>query len=70
MTTHHKAPHQSFWRMWGWPIALGVMTTVGLITALFSDGGLGDMVAWVGLGIPVLVCAWYGWGRSPRTGSR
>ncbi|MCY1308015.1 Cysteine desulfurase [compost metagenome] len=30
----------------------------------------GDMVAWVGLGIPVLVCAWYGWRRSPRTGSR
>ena len=26
--------------------------------------------AWVGLGIPMLVCAWYGWRRSPRTGSR
>ncbi|PIF76896.1 hypothetical protein CLU95_4065 [Variovorax sp. 54] len=70
MTAHHKAPHQSFWRMWGWPIVLGVLTTIGLITALFSDGGIGDMVAWVGLGIPVLVCAWYGWRRSPRTGSR
>ncbi len=70
MTTHHKAPHQSFLRMWGWPIVLGVLTTIGLITALFSDGGIGDMVAWVGLGIPVLVCAWYGWRRSPRAGSR
>ena len=58
--------HQSFWHMWGWPIVLGVMTIVGLISALFSDGGLGDMLAWVGLGIPVAVCAWYGWRRPSR----
>ena len=53
----------SFWHMWGWPIVLGVLTTVGLISALFSEGGLGDMVAWFALGIPVAVCGWYGWRR-------
>ncbi|MGJ7608100.1 hypothetical protein ACSFA7_27465 [Variovorax sp. LT1R20] len=67
MTTHHKTQHQSFWRMWGWPIVLGVLTTIGLISALFSDGGFGDMLAWVALGIPVAVCAWYGWRRSPKS---
>ncbi|MDQ0069796.1 hypothetical protein J2W34_001570 [Variovorax boronicumulans] len=65
MTTHHKTPHQSFWRMWGWPIVLGVLTTIGLISALFSDGGFGDMLAWVALGIPVVVCGWYGCRRAP-----
>jgi nicotinamide riboside transporter PnuC len=66
MTVHHKTPHQSFRRMWGWPIALGVLTAIGLISALFSDGGFGDMLAWVALGIPVVVCGWYGWRRQAR----
>ena len=44
----------------------GLMTAVGLVSALFSDGGLGDMLAWVTLGIPTLVCFWYGWGRRGR----
>jgi hypothetical protein len=35
---------------------MGVLTTVGLISALFSDGGAGDMLAWVTLGIPLAVC--------------
>lgn len=43
--------------MWGWPITLGLLTVFGLISALFSDGGLGDVLAWFALGIPVVVCA-------------
>jgi hypothetical protein len=66
MTTHHKTQHRSFWRMWGWPIVLGLLTAFGLISALFSDGGWGDKLAWVALGIPVAVCAWYGWRRPSR----
>lgn len=54
-----------FWHLWAWPIALGLLTILGLISALFSDGGAGDMLAWVALGIPVGVCAWYGWRRTP-----
>ena len=34
--------------MWGWPIAMGVLTAIGLVSALFSDGGFGDMLAWGG----------------------
>lgn len=59
-------PRHPFWRLWGWPILLGLLTSVGLISALFSDGGAGDAVAWVTLGIPVAVGAWYGWRRPPR----
>jgi hypothetical protein len=63
--SQHPHHHQSFWRMWGWPVVLGLLTTFGLISALFSDGGLGDVLAWITLGIPVLVCAWFGWRRTP-----
>jgi hypothetical protein len=55
-----------FWHLWGWPIALGLLTCVGLVAALFSDGGVGDAVAWGALGIPVAVGAWHGWRRPAR----
>lgn len=58
--------HHSFWRMWRWPIVLGLLTTFGLISALFSDGGLGDIFAWFALGVPVAVCVWFGWRRPAR----
>ena len=61
------ATRSGFWPMWGWPIVLGVLTAVGLVSALFSDGGFGDFVAWVALGIPVAVCLWFGWMRRRRT---
>jgi hypothetical protein len=64
MTKHHH--HPRFWPMWGWPIVLGVLTCIGLVSALFSDGGAGDALAWVALGIPCAVCAWYGWRRPAR----
>lgn len=53
----------SFWTLWGWPSAMGVLTSIGLVSALFSDGGFGDMLAGVALGIPVAVCFWFGWLR-------
>jgi len=47
---------------------MGVLTAVGLVSALFSDGGAGDVIAWVTLGVPVAAGAWLGWRRrSPRS---
>jgi hypothetical protein len=46
-------------RIWTAPIYIGVISTVGLIAALLSDGGLGDYLAWLALGIPVAVVLWY-----------
>ena len=45
-------------RMWGAPVALAVLTASGLLSALVSDGW-GDVWSWIGLGVPVLVMAWY-----------
>ena len=53
-------------RLWTWPIALGVLSTSGLLTALVSDD-LGDVWSWVGLGVPVAVIAWFAW-RPQRPG--
>jgi hypothetical protein len=67
-TPAHPFRHtpSSFWRLWGWPVVLGVLTTLGLVSALFSDGGAGDVVAWVALGVPVGVGVWFGWRRPAR----
>lgn len=46
-------------RLWGAPIVLGVLTLIGLLSALVGDG-VWDTVSAVALGIPVAACAWYG----------
>ncbi|QAZ37944.1 hypothetical protein C1M51_00095 [Methylibium sp. Pch-M] len=46
-------------RLWAWPLALGVLTTTGLVSALLSESW-GDVWSWFALGVPVAVMAWYG----------
>lgn len=41
-------------QIWGVPIVLAILTTVGLISALLGDG-IWDALSAVTLGIPVLV---------------
>ncbi|GKS85753.1 MULTISPECIES: hypothetical protein [unclassified Acidovorax] len=53
-----------FFPLWGWPIALGVLTATGLLSALVSDGW-GDVWSWVALGVPVATMAWFGLRRRP-----
>ena len=52
----------AFWRLWGAPLCLGLLSTSGLISALLSDGW-GDHWSWWALGLPLLVMAWFGWRR-------
>ena len=54
--------------VWSWPVVLGVLTSIGLVSALFSDDGWGDLLANVCLAVPVLVGLWFGWLRQ-RDGS-
>lgn len=58
-----RKPRSSFASTWGWPIALGLLTAIGLVSALFSDGGFGDLLAGVCLAIPTGVGIWHGWLR-------
>ena len=52
--------------LWTWPVVLGALTTVGLVSALLGDG-VWDALSWLTLGVPVGVCFWYGL-RRPRRG--
>lgn len=54
---------RSFKSMWGVPILLGILTAVGLLSALLGDG-MWDKLSAVALGIPVLVAIWYGFRKS------
>jgi hypothetical protein len=47
-----------FMAVWGMPILLGILTTIGLVSALFGDG-VWDAVSALTLGSPVAVGAWY-----------
>lgn len=51
-----------FRRLWGAPIVLGIMTAIGLVSALLGDG-LWDAVSAFMLAAPVLVSAWFYWKR-------
>lgn len=46
-------------KLWAWPLALGLLSASGLVSALVSDDW-GDGWSWVALGVPVLVLAWHG----------
>ena len=42
-------------QIWGAPVVLGLLSAVGLVAALVADG-LGDVISWVILTSPVVVC--------------
>jgi hypothetical protein len=54
-----------FLRLWGMPILLGILTTIGLVAALLGDGLL-DYVSAVALAIPTGLGAWHGLRRQGR----
>lgn len=42
-------------QIWSGPLALGVSSVIGLVSALFADG-LWDALSWLTLAAPVAVC--------------
>mgnify|MGYP003489608917 CR=1 FL=1 len=46
-------------QLWFMPVLLGVLTTIGLVSALLGDG-IWDIVSAFALGAPVIAGAWYG----------
>ncbi len=45
-------------RIWAMPILLGVSSAIGLSAALLGDG-IWDVLSWISLGVPVLLCLRY-----------
>ncbi|MEG3087484.1 hypothetical protein [Sphingomonas sp. PB4P5] len=48
---------QSLARMFAWPMAIALASLVGLVSALAGDG-IEDVVAWLGLALPIAAVAW------------
>jgi hypothetical protein len=55
----------AFLRLWGIPIVLAILTTVGLLAALLGDG-VWDAVSGVALAIPVLLGTWHSLRKQDR----
>jgi hypothetical protein len=51
-------------KIWLWPVVIGVLSGVGLVSALLYDGP-GDWISWLTLFCPVAISAWCGWLRTP-----
>lgn len=47
-----SAPRSLFRRVWGAPIAIGAITTVGLIAALLGSGAW-NALSWLCLAVPL-----------------
>lgn len=48
----------AFLKLWGWPIALALLTLIGLTAALVGDGWWDALSAFT-LGAPALAGAWF-----------
>jgi hypothetical protein len=54
----HSPRRQTLGQIFIVPLVLGVLSTVGLISALVGDG-IWDGLSWIALGIPILLCAYF-----------
>ncbi|MCQ4325094.1 hypothetical protein CXK94_02065 [Stutzerimonas stutzeri] len=41
-------------RIWAWPIIVALLSVLGLVAGLVSEG-LGDWLSWASLGVPVVI---------------
>jgi hypothetical protein len=55
-----RVERQSLWRIFRWPLVLGFLSAVGLVSALLGDG-IWDALSWLALSVPVTVVAWFAW---------
>lgn len=59
--------NRRFMALWGMPILLGILTVIGLLSALFGDG-IWDAISALALGAPVAVGAWFSLRRTKQGG--
>jgi hypothetical protein len=57
-----RVERRSLWRVFRWPLVLGFLSVVGLVSALVGDG-IWDALSWIALSVPVAVVAWFAWCR-------
>lgn len=48
----------TFWKVWGIPVVIGILSGIGLLSALTGDGFY-DLISWLTLGLPVIITIWF-----------
>lgn len=62
-----RTKRQTLMQIFTWPLVIGVLSTVGLVSALVGDG-LWDSLSWLTLFLPILLyAAFLARGRRPQT---
>ena len=51
-----RPPRQTMRQIFRWPLAIGVLSTVGLLSALVGDG-IWDGLSWLTLLVPIVLYA-------------
>lgn len=59
-----KQSRNSFWQIWTQPLLLSLLTLFALVSALVGSG-LWHVLAWLTLGLPPAICAYYGLRNRP-----
>ena len=49
-----KPRQSSFWKVFSIPLAIGLVSLMGLFSSLLGEGAW-DVLSWIGLGIPVWI---------------
>jgi uncharacterized membrane protein YjjP (DUF1212 family) len=57
MTAPLDRYRQNGWRIFRWPLAIGIASVVGLVSALVGDGWY-DAASWLLLGSAALLIGW------------
>lgn len=57
MSTARKLGGQTVRQIFAVPVAIAVVSTVGLISALAGDG-VEDVASWIALSVPVVAVVW------------
>lgn len=53
-----KLKPSRFWRVFGAPAAIALLSVAGLLSALIGDD-IFDVASWLALGLPVALMGWY-----------
>ncbi len=53
-----SADRKTLWQIFRTPFWLGVLSILGLLSALMGDGAY-DVLSWVALAAPLMVGGWY-----------
>lgn len=57
MSNGLRSRRRSLTQIFAMPLALGVVSAIGLVVALVGDD-LWDVLGWLGLGIPLIITTW------------